>query len=187
MKEFIVRFFLVSFAIALFATSARAGDSKVKGLWLEIPGLPEASSTSFNVQSGGEGEAYFERNFDGGIVKISIERVYSEDRNGDALVPGDTGKLTVKLESLRENMEIALEDIEITESVENLEEIYSYPVATAVYATGEGEYMRENQDIFIFTDEWIFRIHLSFMPDCLEDYDGDEMRGWIENMRMVDR
>ena len=186
MRKRIGTFFVFALAFALFAAPVGADDGKVKGLWIEIPGLPEARSTSFNVQSDGEGEAYFEQDFDDGL-KISIERIYAEDRNGEALTPGDTGKLVVKLQRLRKDIEIDLDDVEITESVEELEEIYSYPVATALYTTGEAEDMRGNQDIFIFTDEWIFRVHLSLAADRMEDYDADEMKDWFENMKIVDR
>ncbi len=187
MRKRIGTFFVFALAFALFAAPVQAGDGKVKGLWLEIPGLPEASSTTFNIQSDGEGEAYFERDFDGGILKVSIERIYAEDRNGEAFTPDDTGKLVVKLQSLRKDIEIHPEDVEITESVEELEEIYSHPVATALYTTGEDEDMRGNQDIFIFTDEWIFRVHLSLAANRMEDYDADEMKDWFENMKFVDR
>ena len=187
MRKRIGTFFVFALAFALFAAPVQAGDGKVKGLWLEIPGLPEASSTTFNIQSDGEGEAYFERDFDGGILKVSIERIYSEDRNGEALGPGDTGKLVVRLQSLRKDIEIDPDDVEITESVEELEEIYSQPVAIALYTTGEDEDMRGNQDIFIFTDEWIFRVHLSLAADHMDDYDADEMKDWFEDMKIFDR
>lgn len=187
MRKRIGTFFVFALAFSLFAAPVRANDAKVKGVWMEIPGLPEASSTTFNVQSDGEGEAYFERDFDGGILKVSIERIYSEDRNGEALTPGDTGKLVVKLQRLRKDIEIDPDDVEITESVEELEEIYSHPVATALYTTGENEDMRGNQDIFIFTDEWIFRVHLSLVADRMDDYDAEEMKDWFENMKFVDR
>ncbi len=179
-------FFVFALAFALFAAPVGADDGKVKGLWIEIPGLPEARSTSFNIQSDGEGEAYFEQDFNGGL-KISIERIYAENRYGEALTPDDTGKLVVKLQSLRKDIEIDPDDVEITESVEALEEIYSHPVATARYTTGEDGDMRGNQDIFIFTDEWIFRVHLSLVADRMEDYDAEEMKDWFENMKFVDR
>lgn len=187
MKKSIVAFFVFVLAFALFAAPVQADDGRVKGLWIEIPGLPEASSTSFNVQSGGEGEAYFERNFDGGILKITIDRIYSEDRDGEALTPDDTGSLVVMLQSLREFIEMDPDDIDVTESVEELEEIYPYPVSAARYTTGEDEDMRGNQDIFIFTDEWIFRVHISLAADRMDDYDADEMEEWLENMEIFDR
>jgi hypothetical protein len=186
MRKRIGTFFGFALAFALFAAPVGADDGKVKGLWIEIPGLPEARSTSFNVQSDGEGEAYFERDFDDGL-KISIERIYAEDRNGEALAPGDTGKLVLKLQSLRKGIKIDPDDVEITESVEELEEIYSYPVAIALYTTGEDEDMRGNQDILIFTDKWIFRVHLSLAADRMEGYDADEMKDWFVNMKIVDR
>jgi hypothetical protein len=176
-------------ASALFAAPARAADdSEVKGLWLEIPGLPKASSTSFNVQSGGEGEAYFERVLDDGLFVVSIERVYAENRaTGDAWGPGDTAKLVVRLESLRKEIEVAEDDIDVTESDEDFAEIFSYPVSTAIYATGENEDAKGNHDIFIFTDDWVFRVHMSIAGDRLEDYDTDKLDGWFENMKIVER
>jgi hypothetical protein len=172
----------------LFAAPVWAdNDSDVKGLWIEIPGLPEAGSTSFNVQSGGEGEAYFERIIDDGALVVSVERVYAEDRNGDAWKPGDAAKLTVRLESIRKEIEVAEDEVDVTESEEELAEIYSYPVATTIYVTGEDEDMRGNQDIFIFTDDWVFRVHLSLAANRVDDYDADEMKGWLENMKIVAR
>jgi hypothetical protein len=47
--------------------------------------------------------------------------------------------------------------------------------------------MRGNQDIFIFTDEWVFRVHLSIAADHVDDYDSDEMEGWFEKMTIVER
>jgi hypothetical protein len=177
--------FVLALASALFAAPARAADdNEVKGLWLEIPGLPEASSTSFNVQSGGEGEAYFERVLDDGLFVVSIERVYAENRaTGDAWGPGDTAKLAVRLESLRKEIEVAEDDIDVTESDEDFAEIFSYPVSTAIYATGENEDARGNHDIFIFTDDWVFRVHMSFSAD----YDVDKLDDWFENMKIVER
>ncbi|MDI9370979.1 MAG: hypothetical protein GX181_06450 [Synergistaceae bacterium] len=187
MKRSIVAFFVFALAFALLAAPVQADDGRVKGLWIEIPGLPEACSTSFNVQSGGEGEAYFERNFDGGILKISIDRIYSEDRDGEALTPSDTGSLVVMLQSLREFIEMDSDDIDVTEFVEELEEVYSYPVSAALYTTGEDEDMRGNQDIFIFTEEWIFRVHISLAVDHMDDYDADALKEWLENMEIFDR
>jgi hypothetical protein len=179
----------LALAFSLFAAPIwAADDDKVKGLWLEIPGLPEASSTSFNVQAGGEGEAYYERTIEDGMVVLSIERIYAEDRNGDMRVPADAGKLTVSFNSLRYEIEVAEGDIDVTESIEELAKIYSYPVAGTVYITGENEDIRGNQDIFIFTDEWIFRIHTVIAPDYANDPDNEvKMKNWLMNLKIIDR
>jgi hypothetical protein len=188
MLKFAVNFVILVLGLTLAALPARAADdSKVKGLWIEIPGLPEASDSSFNVQSGGEGEAYFERIMDSRSLKISVERISSENRDGDILLPSDTGELTVRLELLRENQEISLDDIEITESVDELAKIYTYPVSAAVYTTKDYEITRGNQDIFIFTDQWIFRIHFSINAERIDDYDAEQMKSWFENMKLVER
>ncbi|MDR3279773.1 MAG: hypothetical protein LBT23_04605 [Synergistaceae bacterium] len=176
-------------ALALFAAPLWAAeDDKVKGLWLEIPGLPEAESTSFNVQAGGEGEAFFERTMDGGTLVVSIERIDSEDRSGNVLAPGDAGKLSVRLQALRHEIDVDEADIDVTESVEGLAEIYSYPVAATIYMTGEGEDARGNNDIFIFTEEWVFRVHVSITPDYMEDSDNaDKIEEWLTNMKIAER
>jgi hypothetical protein len=89
-----IAFFALALFSLLFAAPVwAADDSDVKGLWVEIPGLPEAGSTSFNAQSGGEGEAYFERIIDDGALVVSVERIDVEDRNGDTWGPGDAAKL----------------------------------------------------------------------------------------------
>jgi hypothetical protein len=37
--------------------------------------------------------------------------------------------------------------------------VYTYvPVANTVYTTGENEDTRANIDLFMFTDEWVFRV-----------------------------
>ncbi|MDR1481888.1 MAG: hypothetical protein LBI74_04620 [Synergistaceae bacterium] len=195
MKKSVYRigfFALMCFALMLFpllfaAPVWAADDGNVKGLWVEIPGLPEAGSTSFNAQPGGEGEAYFERIMDDGALVVSVERIDAENRNGDTWGPGDAAKLAVRLENIREEIEVAEDDIDVTEQEEELAEIYSYPVATARYMTGGEEEMRGNQDIFIFTDDWVFRVHLSISVDHLDDYDSDKVEGWFENMKIVER
>jgi hypothetical protein len=179
----------LALAFSLFAAPVwAADDDRVKGLWVELPDLPEAGSTSFSVQAGGEGEAYYERILEDGMVVLSVERIYAEDRNGDMRVPADAGKLTVSLQSLRKEIEVAEENIDVTESIEELAEIYSCPVAGTIYMTGENEDMRGNQDIFIFTDEWIFRIHTSIAPDYANDPDNaDKIKNWLMNLKIVDR
>jgi hypothetical protein len=103
------RFFMLSVlalaaaaAVILLPGSALAadGDAGVRGLWglwIEIPGLPEADSVEFNRQPGGESEAYFERTMnDDGLFEVSIDRIYAKDSDsGATLTPADTAKFAI--------------------------------------------------------------------------------------------
>jgi hypothetical protein len=113
-------------------TAASGEDASVRGLWLEIPGLPEAESTVFNAQPGGEGEAYFERTMnDDALLAVSIERTSAKDSaSGTTLTPGDTAKLAARLVALRKEITLDEYNITVTESVEKLAEIYTYPTST---------------------------------------------------------
>ena len=105
------------------ARDAEAKDAGVKGLWVELPGLPESSQTVFTAQSRGEGPAYFERTIDDGKLVVSIERVYRENNKGEERGPDDAGKLTAELELLRKEREIGEDDMNVTESIEELAEL----------------------------------------------------------------
>jgi hypothetical protein len=168
------------------ARDTEAKDAGVKGLWAELPGLPETSQTVFTAQSGGEGPAYFERTMDDGKLVVSIERVYRENNKGEERGPEDAGKLTAELELLRKEREIGEDDINVTESIDELAELYSYPVANTMYPTGEDEGARMNADFFIFTDEWIFRVHFSMALDSAEEY-ADKLEEWCKGLKIVDR
>ena len=165
-----------------------AGDCRVKGFWLEIPGLPEEDATSSDVQPGGGGEAFFEWSMDGGALVLSTERIRAKDSDGGVLGPGDAGKLSVRLQALRHKIEVDEADINAAELVEKPRKIHSYPVAAARYETGEALDTRINTDVFFFTEEWVFRVHIALTTDYMEDPDiADKIEGWFANMEIVER
>jgi hypothetical protein len=186
MKKFLILFFGLVLVLMTVPGWA-ADDSKVVGLWVEIPDLPEASSTSFNVQSGGEGIAYYERTLGNGNLKVAVERIYSENNQGQTLTAADTGELTVRQAKIREDVDIVVDDLSVSESIDELSEKYGSPVSSAIYQTGEGEDIWGNQDIYIFTDKWIFRIHLSINAQHADDFDSEAMADWFNNLKFVDR
>ena len=165
-----------------------AGDGRVKGLWLEIPGLPEEGATSFDVQPGGGGEAFFEWSMDDGALVLSIERIRSKDRDGGVLEPGDAGRLSVRLQALRHKTEVDEAGISAAELVEKPRKIDSYPVAATRYETGAASDTRINTDVFFFTEEWVFRVHIALTTDYMEDPDiADKIEGWFADMEIVER
>jgi hypothetical protein len=163
-------------------TAAAVNDASVRGLWIEIPGVPEADSAVFNGQPSGEGEAYFERTMnDDRLLAVSIERIYAKDRDsGATLTPGDTGKLTVRLAALREGITLKEDDINVTESIGELAELYTYPTSGSYYVS---EDMKVNADLFIFTDEWVFRVHFAGTLGVSDR----KLQDLYKNLKIVDR
>ncbi len=171
-------------ALALLVSSASLlsaddGDGDIEGLWIEVKGLPE-NTVDVDFQMNDEGVAAYTRLIDDGLVALVIERLPTENDDGEPITPDNLAALVASFEDIDEA------DINISSNLDNLAELYTYPVAGADYQTGENEDTRDCVDLFIFTDPWLFRVHVLVAADYTEDY--EEMVGeWLTNLEIVER
>ncbi|HPR90601.1 MAG TPA: hypothetical protein PLD93_04095, partial [Synergistaceae bacterium] len=94
----------------------------------------------------------------------------------EQVTPETLGKLVAEFEGIEE------EKIEITPSLDDFAKLYSYPVAGAEFTTGENEDTRKVVDLFLFTDSWLFRIHVSVTADSFEEYE-DQVKEWLSSLK----
>lgn len=150
-------------------------DDAVEGLWIEVSKFPEeADPVAFDMND--EGVASFTRILKGGAVVLVVERLPVSNADGEPLTPENLGKLVADYEGIAED------EITITPSLDALAELYSYPVAGAEFTTGEGEDARNNIDVFLFTDPWLFRIHVSVAAVFMEEYE-EQIQEWLTNLK----
>ena len=151
-----------------------APDKAVEGLWIEVSNFPaEAEIRGFEMND--EGVASYTRTLDEGNLALVVERLPLEN-NGKPVTPDTIGALVAEFEGIAE-------DKVETSPIEELRKLYSYPVTGAEFLTGEAEDTRTNIDLFIFTDQWLFRIHVSMMADGAEQYEKQVM-DWFANLKM---
>jgi hypothetical protein len=133
--------------------SATQDDSAVKGLWLEVPKFPKDAKVSGFTQND-HGVATYSRTIDDGALALIVQRLMNR-WDGEDLTADKVRKVTAELMGIQEDA------IDVTENEEELAELYSYPVASTTYSMGEGEDARKNLDLYLFTDNWVFRVTLS--------------------------
>lgn len=151
-----------------------APDKAVEGLWIEVPDFPaEGEIRSFEMNE--EGVASFTRTLDEGALALVVERLPAES-DGKTVTPEMISALVAEFEGIPE-------ETVRTEPIEDLTKLYYYPVIGAEFSTGENEDRRANIDLFIFTDQWLFRIHASVMADSAENY-GEQIMRWFANLKM---
>lgn len=158
---------------------AEEGDGEVKGLWIEINGLPE-STFDVDFQMNDEGVASYTRMIDDGLVALVVERLPVENDEGEMITPDNLAALVASFEGIEED------GIAVTADMDNFAELFTYPVAGVDYVTGDNEDARDNADLFIFTDSWLFRIHIVVGADFTEDYE-EMIGGWLTNIKLVER
>jgi len=147
----------------------------VEGLWIEVPNFP-AEAEVVDFQMNDEGVASFTRILDAGVVALVVERLPVTNTEGEQVTPETLGKLVAEFEGIEE------EKIEITPSLDDFAKLYSYPVAGAEFTTGENEDTRKVIDLFLFTDSWLFRIHVSVTADSFEEYE-DQVKEWLSSLK----
>ena len=152
-----------------------AHDKAVEGLWIEVPNFP-AENEFRGFEMNDEGVASYTRTLDEGAIALVVERLPMEN-DGKPVTPDMIGALVAEFEGIAEDT------IEVTPSVEEYTKLYSYPVAGAEFKTGENEDTRQNIDLFIFTDQWLFRIHVSMMADAADKYE-EQVMDWFANLKM---
>ncbi|MDI9370724.1 MAG: hypothetical protein GX181_05415 [Synergistaceae bacterium] len=171
-------------AFALVASTASMapageGDEDVKGLWIAVYGLP-ANTVDVDFQMNDEGVASYTRLIDDGIVALVVERLPVENDEGELVTPENLAALVALFEDIEED------DIDISADLDGFAELYTYPVAGAEYQTGENEDTRDCVDLFIFTDSWLFRVHVVVAADFTDEY--KEMVGeWLTHLELVER
>ncbi|NLB83846.1 MAG: hypothetical protein GX791_06335 [Synergistaceae bacterium] len=152
-----------------------APDKAVEGLWIEVSTFPaEGEIRGFEMND--EGVASYTRTLDEGNIALVVER-FPMENNGKPVTPDTIGALVAEFEGIAEDK------VEVTPSVEKYTKMYFYPVAGAKFLTGENEDKRKNVDLFIFTDQWLFRIHVSMMADAAEQYE-EQVMDWFSNLKM---
>ncbi len=170
-------------AVLVPASALRAddgdGDEAVEGLWIKVYGLPE-NTCDVDFQMNDEGVASYTRLIDDGLVALVVERLPVENDDGELVTPENLGALVALFEGIDED------DVDISTDLDNFAELYTYPVAGAEYQTGENEDTRDCVDLFLFTDSWLFRIHVSAAADFTDDYK-DMVGEWLTNLELVER
>lgn len=152
-----------------------APDKAVEGLWIEVSNFP-AESEFRGFEMNDEGVASYTRTLDEGAIALVVERLPMEN-DGKTITPDMIGALVAEFEGIAED------SIEVTPSIEEYSKLYSYPVAGAEFMTGENEDARANIDMFIFTDQWLFRIHVSMVADSADQYE-EQVMDWFANLKM---
>jgi hypothetical protein len=187
MKKFFGGVFVLALVSTVLAASFPAScwatdeDDAVEGLCLEIPKFPKDAEVIDFAQNE-DGVVAYTRMIDDGCLVLVVERLKNVMDDGEDFTAGKVGKFVAEIEELGED------DVDVTENEEEFAELYSYPVASATYTTGENEDTRGNFDLYMFTDEWVFRIKVSISADYMENYGGEsgKIKDWLYNMKLRD-
>jgi len=166
---------ILSMETEYYDNEGQISDDAVEGLWIEVSKFPEEADFA-DFEMNDEGVASFTRVIDGGTVALVVERLLVADTDGEPVTPETLGKFVAGIEGIQE------EKIEITPSLDDFAELYSYPVAGAEFTTGENEDTRKNIDLFLFTDSWLFRIHTSIAADSFDEYE-DQVKEWLTSLK----
>ena len=166
---------ILSMETEYYDNEGQVSDEAVEGLWIEVPNFP-AEAEVVDFQMNDEGVASFTRILDAGVVALVVERLPVTNTEGEQVTPQTLGKLVAEFEGIEE------EKIEITPSLDDFAKLYSYPVAGAEFTTGENEDTRKVIDLFLFTDSWLFRIHVSVTADSFEEYE-DQVKEWLSSLK----
>lgn len=194
MRRFSLAMAAVAACIAAIATGAVA-EPRPDGLWFSTPKLPADSELYDTQVNETTGNASFTYMIDSGLAFVVLERFESEEKGlGDIAdtvaefesIDADTvNVVTSSDDSTLDKIASAAEAAFGKEQAQALSENYSYPVAIAEYFTGDNEDSRKNTDLFIATDQWIFRVHIAISVDAEEDYRG-LVPGWLGSMALED-
>ncbi len=166
---------ILSMETEYYDNEGQISDDAVEGLWIEVSKFPEEAEV-VDFQMNDEGTASFTRILDEGVVALVVERLPVENNDGEPVTPETLGKLVAEFEGIQE------EEIEISPSLDDFAELYSYPVAGAEFTKGENEDARKNIDLFLFTDTWLFRIHVSIAADSFDAYE-DHVKEWLTSLK----
>jgi hypothetical protein len=163
---------------AAFAAKAyEKPDTEVEGLWLEIPNFPKnAEVVEFTADD--DGEVTYIRSIGGGVFVLGILRLPADEE-------GTPEKLK---ESIAESVTQSggdAEDIDFDDEAEGFSEMLSYPCITAEYEIGEDEDAKRSAVVGVFTDEYVFLVHITVAADSFDDY-SDRVEGWLRSIRLVD-
>ena len=166
---------ILSMETEYYDNEGQISDAAVEGLWIEVSKFPEeVERAAFDMND--EGVASFTRILDGGVIALVVERLPVSNTDGEPVTPENIGKLVAEFEGIAEDR------IKVTPSLDGFAKLYSYPVAGAEFKTGEDEDARNNIDLFLFTDPWLFRIHVSVAADSMEEYE-ERIQEWLKNLK----
>ncbi len=157
-----------------YGDEGQISDDAVEGLWITVSKFPEEAEV-VDFQMSEEGVASFTRILDAGVVALVVERLPVSNTDGEPVTPENLGKLVAEFEGIKEDQ------IKVTHSLDGFAKLYSHPVAGAEFTTGEKEDARRNFDLFLFTDPWLFRIHVSIAADSMGDYE-ERIQEWLTSL-----
>jgi hypothetical protein len=174
---------LLTMFCTLYPLPAQAAeDDQVKGQWLKIPSFP-ADAVDMGFEQNDQGVTSYSRMTQDGMAVLVIERLKPLLKNDSPFTPEKARQFIAEVEEIPEK------DISHDPSGDGLSEKYSYPVTAETYNTGANEDTRKNIDLYIFTDQWVFRVKFSFSIDFFEDFsapDGGQLKKWIEGIEFVE-
>lgn len=158
------------------AEEEKPKDSQVEGLWLTIPGLPE-DAYEYDFRTNEQGAVVYTRMLPGGGLVI-IGRVPVVDEGGETITPETLQDWVAGSEGTDKSA------IQITHE-EELSALYSYPTYTAHYSKGEGDDLRNNLNLYMFTDKWVLMVMINVAYDFEDDYQAlaDD---WFKTMELRD-
>jgi lipocalin len=154
-----------------------APDAEVSGLWLRIPDFPDDAEV-LDFTADDDGEVTYIRSLGGGVFMLGILRLPA----GEEATP-EKMKESIA-ESVTENGGDA-EDIDFDDEAEGFSEMLSYPCMSAEYEIGEEEDAKRYAVVGVFTDEYVFLVHMAVAADSFDDYSG-RTEGWFRSMKLVD-
>ena len=141
------------------------------GLFMAVPVLTR-NVVTVGIENREDGTYREELLFDT-VVGIVIERVKRAEANEQAIAR--------QIDSLNGT---AAKDITIAKD-DAVSAKVTYPAWRITYETGENEDTRSNLDIYIQTDDWDFRFHITAPADNIDDYKY-AIPEWIEAVELFD-
>jgi hypothetical protein len=154
-----------------------APDAEVSGLWLRIPDFPDDAEV-LDFTADDDGEVAYIRSLDSGVFMLGILRLPASEETTPEKMKESIA------ESVTENGGDA-EDIDFDEEAEGFSEMLSYPCMSAEYEIGEDEDAKRYAVVGVFTDEYVFLVHMAVAADSFDDYSG-RTAGWFRSMKLVD-
>lgn len=181
--------------LALAAGGALA-DPRPDGLWFSVPQLPADSELLDSEIDADTGNAALTYMIDAGLAILVLERFVPGEEDGldriagmvgefEGIDPGAVNVITSSDDASLDRPVAEAEPVFGKEQAQAIATAYSYPVAIAEYFTGENEDTRKNADLFIATNQWIFRVRAAISADSVEDYEG-MLPGWLGGMTLED-
>ena len=158
-----------------FAGKQQFPDSRVKGLWLVTSNFPNDAKVR-NFSMANDGVVSYTRTIKKDLIALTMERLRSLDEQNDTNPMDNVPEFIATKEGVK------VENIALVSPHEALSNTYTYPVILAEYISGNDENALNHLDMFMFTDEWIFRYHVTAHSQYKGDYKSMAM-DWFGNLK----